>query len=245
MEHELWLITPAFQRFEMSAVCLKQRRQLCDALTAAGIPTTCVVIADDENVEIARALDFHVVEMSNAWLGRKFSAGYKYAMANDATHMMPIGSDSFFDPAVILALDLELPVLWGTERLTSISPAGDERLEMKFRNVVGFGIASVYPRAAMWGEPHPCAPNIARGCDTSTFNRTARERGTEVRFSDCHPHEYTDFKSPDVQVTHYDQLKSRWRNDTTHIATGDEVFDGLIPTYGAELMSEIRNLYGR
>jgi hypothetical protein len=244
VEHELWLVTPAFQRLAMTAVCLRQRRELCDALSDAGIAATCVVVANDENLELAAELGFHTVEVNNSWLGRKFSAGYKYALARGATHLMPIGSDSWMDPAVVLALDLSLPVLWGTERLTSVRPDGQERLELRFRNTIGFGIASVYPRASMADVPYPCAPNIKRGCDTSTYNRTARAKGMETRYSDVHPHEYTDFKSPDVQVTKYDVLKARWRRNTVKSVTGDEVFDGLVPTYGAELVAELRGVYG-
>lgn len=99
----LWFVTPAWRRFALSAVCFEQRRRTIAELAESGIEAHCVVIADDENLELARAAGFDVVERDNEYLGRKFNDGYQYAAEHGADWIVPVGSDSwvqarYFDP---------------------------------------------------------------------------------------------------------------------------------------------------
>jgi len=100
----VWFMSPAWQRFELSAVCFEQRRRSMDVLEAAGIEARCVIVADDENLDIARGLGFDVVEQDNEWLGRKVNDGFEYAFKHGADYIVPIGSDSWLDPEFLLPL---------------------------------------------------------------------------------------------------------------------------------------------
>lgn len=59
------LITPAFRRYALSEICLRQHREAIDALDNMGIDAQQVVIADDENLDIAKELGFLTVESPN------------------------------------------------------------------------------------------------------------------------------------------------------------------------------------
>jgi hypothetical protein len=241
--HELWFITPAFRRFELTALCLDQRRALCDELAAAGVNANCVVVADDENLELARERGFATVEKRNNFLGLKFSTGYLYALRQGATHLMPIGSDSWMAPGLVLEMPFRDDALAGTSHLSTLRADGRERLDMTIDYGIGFGVASLYPRAAMVGVTHPCAPNISRGCDTSTFNRTARDKGMAVEdMVFHHALEYTDFKSYDHQTTSYAKLRDRHAKDSPR-AVGDDAIGGLRELYDGGLVDRLAALY--
>lgn len=106
----LWFITPAFRRYALSAVCFDQRLAVIGALMVAGVEARCVVVADDENLDLARARGFDTVETPNrgpdnvVWLGRKFNDGIEYAARHGAMWIVPIGSDSWVDPEYFLPL---------------------------------------------------------------------------------------------------------------------------------------------
>lgn len=106
----VWFVTPAFRRYALTAVCLDQRLEVVKALAAHGIEARCVVVADDDNLDIARARGFDTVETPNrgpdnrVWLGRKFNDGIEYAAKHGAEWIVPIGSDSWIDPDYFLPL---------------------------------------------------------------------------------------------------------------------------------------------
>lgn len=55
-----------------------------------------MVVADDENLDIAREFGFHTVERDNRWLGRKFNDGIEYACRRgNADYVVLIGSDDW------------------------------------------------------------------------------------------------------------------------------------------------------
>lgn len=70
---------PAHGRLELASICLRQLRRTCDALTVNGIEATAVVVADDENLDAARALGFGTVERDNQFVSRRFNDGIEMA----------------------------------------------------------------------------------------------------------------------------------------------------------------------
>lgn len=100
----IWFVTPAWQRYELSELCFDQRRHVIDSLAEQGIAAKCVVIADDGNLDLARDRGFEVVAQDNQWLGRKFNDGMEYAFRNGASRVVPIGSDSWIDPAYFMPM---------------------------------------------------------------------------------------------------------------------------------------------
>lgn len=239
---ELWFITPAFRRFELTALCLEQRRRLCDELGDHGIKASCVVVADDANAGTAARMGFHVARIANQHLGRKFAAGHLVALKRGATHTMPLGSDSWMHASAITQLPLRDDACAGTKRLATLRPDGRERLDSLIEYAAGFGVATAYPRAAIEAGGHyPCAPYIQRGCDSSTWSRTARAAGMAIELVEGDPLEYTDFKSYDVQTTDYRRLRHLAR--AMDVTAGDAAIDDLRRLYDGDLVDRLRELY--
>jgi hypothetical protein len=241
----LAFITPAHGRLELTRLCLEQRRRVCLELEAWEMEATCVVIACDENLDTAHALGFDTIEMDNTWLGARFGAGHKRAVDDGATHTMAIGSDSWIDPRVLALVPFADDRCAGTRKLTTVRPDGRERIELTIADRAGYaagmGVATIYPRAAMLGNDYPTAPNISRGCDMSTWNRTARKLGMGLDFVEFSATEYTDFKSYDEQTTNYDVLMRRWPPD--RITHGDEAIESLRPAYDDDLVDWLASVY--
>jgi hypothetical protein len=236
----LAFITPAHRRFELTELCLRQRRRLIDDLATAGVEATCVVVCDDANAGVAEHFGFRVVRMGNHFLGAKFAAGYKCALDLGATHLMPIGTDSWMMPELLLATGFPDDECVGTRFLSTIRPDGQQRLDMRIEYPPGFGVATLYPRAAMLGEEYPCSPKIHRGCDTSTWNRTARKRRLPIRFIEHGQLEYMDFKSYEVQTTSYKALVMRW---APTVVDGPQAIGDLRECYDDDLVDDLELLY--
>lgn len=101
----VWLVSPAWRRFEVTELVLAQRRWLCDSLAARGHTATSVIVADDKNLEIAEAHGFHALEYPNDDLGMKFNAGFRYAADHGAEVFVHIGSDDWLHPSTFEVLD--------------------------------------------------------------------------------------------------------------------------------------------
>lgn len=162
----LWFVTPAWRRFELSAVCFEQRARVIARLGELGLEAHCVVVADDANLELAQAAGFATVERDNAWLGRRFNDGIEFAGRAGADWIVPIGSDSWILPDYFLPLPAAGLTL--TSQLYAVVAA--ERLaELRVRTRSGAG-PYVFPRAVL--EPsgfRPARDQISRGVDHSTL----------------------------------------------------------------------------
>lgn len=181
----IYFVTPAWGRFALSNVCFEQRRRVIETLAAAGVEARCVVVADDENLDLARACGFDVVEQSNEWLGRKFNDGMEYAGEHGADWIVPIGSDSWIDPAYFLPLP---------ERGTRTSPAycvveRNRMAELMVRDAKGAG-PYMFPRALLAPSFRPAVDELHRGIDASTV------RGLEPDWQPrtLHPFQYVGFR---------------------------------------------------
>jgi glycosyltransferase involved in cell wall biosynthesis len=107
---DIWLVSPAWQRFDVTYLVLHQRRWLCDELAKVGLTANAVIVADDENLEIAEHFGFPTVELDNTDLGARFNAGYQYAAGEGADVFCHIGSDDWVHPdlfKILTTVDLE------------------------------------------------------------------------------------------------------------------------------------------
>lgn len=200
MEPRLAFITPVHNRYALTKACLEQRRAMMDALP---FEATCVVVGDDGYFEqVASDLDFEFVRKDNKFVAAKFNAGYGHAIRSwGATHVMPIGSDSFLHEDVFAEAEwLERGAL-ALVGLSSVAPWGDERLDLQIKYPAGFGVGMVYPAFAIL-QGQGAAPHLQRGIDTSTWSRCGRGR-VQIAFQPYHPMGYTNFHSPDEQITDY------------------------------------------
>lgn len=104
---KLVFVSAAWRRFGVTRLALAQREHLCGELAGRGIEATAVIVADDENLEIAAEHGFHALEQSNAELGRKFNDGFEFAFNElDADMVVHIGSDNWVHPDVFDTLPL-------------------------------------------------------------------------------------------------------------------------------------------
>ncbi|HYI66355.1 MAG TPA: hypothetical protein VEW95_05490 [Candidatus Limnocylindrales bacterium] len=199
----LYFVTPAWQRFELTAICLEQRRRVIDELAGHGIEAQCVVIADDENLDTARALGFETVERDNEWLGRRFNDGMQHAGYHGADWIVPIGSDSWIDAAYFTPL----PRATRTRTSGMYAPVELARLaELR----VGRRGAGPYMLHRSLLEPiafRPAIDEITRRVDSSTVRGIPGPIRWERR--DLHPLQYIGFRLPPL-ITEYDRLWERW-----------------------------------
>lgn len=91
----VWLVSPAWGRFAVTRLALAQRAHLIGELASRGVDATCVVIADDENLDVARGHGFATIEMDNTDVGRKWNAGISYACEHGADFVTVVGSDNW------------------------------------------------------------------------------------------------------------------------------------------------------
>lgn len=198
----VWFVTPAFRRYEVSALCLEQRRWVIDRLAESGIAAQCVVVADDENLDIARSFGFATVERDNEWLGRRFNDGIEYAATHGAEWIVPIGSDSWIAPAYLDPLpDPKL-----TRTATRYALASRQALAELEVGGNGVGPYMIH-RRRLPKSRRPAVDELSRGIDGSTL-AGLRNLRWEVR--DLHPLQYVALRSTDPQLNPYKHLVKRF-----------------------------------
>lgn len=214
---------------------------------------TSVIVADDENLEIARQHGFDTVEAPNDDLGRRFNLGFEYAAHAGADVFVHIGSDDWLHPDAFAHLsdvgahytppfpEPGKAVVWrdgpaavGFRQLTVVDlPSGElQRLETK-RN---YGcIPWFIPREAMTDSGFMPIPEEGhmRGIDGLLWRALSpRPNWTLVET----PHEWlVDFKSAN-NVTPFDSLQRV-------LGYGDaDSLDALRPFYPEHLVDRARDL---
>jgi hypothetical protein len=204
----VWLVTPAWRRIELSELCFDQHAHVMDVLTAAGVETHHVVVADDENLELARARGWHTVEQDNRWLGRRFSDGIEYAFRHGAQYVVPIGSDSWIDPAYFLPLP-EPGVVRTSRSYCVLTDAKLGRVQMPERSPAGPHMLTRELLQLVDGRP--VNDRIEHGCDTSTVRNleAASRRRMPWEWRDVHPYQYVGLRGWPT-ITTYFRLVNQW-----------------------------------
>lgn len=183
---QLWFVTPAFRRFALAEVCFDQWKQVSAALAREGVELHVVVVADDDNLDIARAAGFETVERDNNWLGRRFNDGYEYAAAQGADWITAVGSDSWIDPAYFLPL----PDPDVTRRGNLLTVVTRTKLAELYVNHIGV-TPYLFHRSLL--EPtgfRPAEDRIRRGCDTSTIVGIEYARQARIAWEERNLHQY-------------------------------------------------------
>lgn len=224
----VYFVTPAWQRYELTAICLEQRRRVIATLAEDGVEARQVVIADDENLDIARGLGFETIERDNRWLGRKFNDGQEWAGRHGADWIVPIGSDSWVDPAYFLPLPS--PRFTRTSRM--YSPVRPDRLAILRVGKVGAG-PHMFHRSLMTRSGFRPAPDeIMRNTDHLTIR--GLDRPPRWQWRDLHPLQYVGFRVPPF-ITQYERLVARWG-----VSESTEPFEMLAEHYPADLVDRVR-----
>lgn len=243
----LWFVVPACGRFEMARACLRQLRRTCDALCEEGLYATAVVVADDENLDVADELGFATVRRRNRPLGRKWNDGYELACSpalnpHPATHVIPFGSDDWIDPAFVLQGGLpERGHIRCARESAVVREDGSRLARLRIGYPAGDGVRIFHARLFEPFDWRPAAEDASRALDTSVWSRLkSRPVVPEIVYFDLHPLQIVDFKSPDGQLNTYAACRS-------HLAGANaetrDPWGTLERVYGAEPVQEMRSVY--
>jgi hypothetical protein len=193
-------VTPAFQRLELTAICLEQRSRVIDHLVEQGIEAQCVVIADDENLDVARAFGFDIVEQNNEYLGRKFNDGMQWAGEHGADWIVPIGSDSWIDPQYFLPL----PDPPETRTSALYCAVTDSRLaELRSQDRKGIGPYMFHRSLLETCGFRPASDTLHKSIDRSTVQGINQQINWVE--NNLHPFQYIGFRGI-PHLTPYDLL---------------------------------------
>lgn len=228
-------ITPAWGRVELSQIVFEQRADAIRWMNFLGFEAKQVVVGSDENIGAAKAFGFETELCMNFFLGMKFNYGYEAARELGATHVVPVGSDSFLDPQFIVDYgplpDDEVVV---SRNYAMVREDGRERQHLQMS-----ATSYVIP-AALLDEVHwrPVESWRKRGCDTATLDAVGAMG--RIIYRESHPLETVSFRTRGNQVSDYDAYYDVWG-----IAKTDDAFGGLTEFYPEHLVDKIRNLYAR
>lgn len=230
----LWFVTPAYRRYSLSAVCFEQRRRVIDELAKHGIDAQCVIVADDENLDLARSQGFATVEQRNdTGLGRKFNDGMEYAGRNGAEWIVPIGSDSWIDPKYFIPL----PISSVARTSRNYAVVKDERIA--YLNVATISGAGPYVFHRSLLERcgfRPAEDDLPCNIDHSTLKGIVGSTGQNVpwRHRVLHPAQYVGFRGT-PHITSYERLVRKWG-----VSENPRPWRQLAQFYGDDLVAKVR-----
>ena len=235
-----WFIVPANGRSDHATVCLRQLARTCETLTENGLDASAVVVADDENLEQARDLGFATVRRENEPLGRKWNDGYQLA-ADTATNSrparftVPIGSDDWIDPYLLLTADLREDRVTCFRQAAFVNEDGTRLAPVRIPYDGGIGIRVIPTRLLARAGYRPAEEDRKRAIDASVFRGL---RQPPVHYHETHPLQIVDFKS------HTDQLNPY--HDCLRYLAGEESetpWDDLAEVFPADAVAEMRAVY--
>jgi len=174
-----------------------------------GIEAHHVVVADDANLELAQSYGWATVETDNEWLGRRFNDGIEYAIAHGAEYVVPIGSDSWIDPAYFVPLRGERENVLTSRTYSVLTHRKLGELVVSSRSPAG---PHVLPRELLLKvDARPVDDELKRGCDASTVRNIERAIGRRMPWvhRDLHPHQYVGLRGKPA-ITQYHRIVQRW-----------------------------------
>ena len=236
-----WFIVPANGRSEHAKVCLRQLARTCETLTENGLNASAVVVADDENLEQAAALGFATVRRPNDPLGRKWNDGYQLACDTavssfQARFAIPIGSDDWIDPYLLLAADIVEDAVTCFRQAAFVNETGEKLAPVMIPYDGGIGIRVIPARLLARVAYRPAEDDRRRAIDTSVFRGLNQP---PLVYRDLHPLQIVDFKSHTDQLNPYrDCLRY-----LTPVGESETPWDDLAAVYPADALDEMRAVY--
>lgn len=239
----LCFVVPAYRRFELTRVCLRQLVRTCKALATFGYEATAVVVGDDENLDVAETLGFATCRRENRPLGRKFNDGLEYAASPKylgADFVVPLGTDNWVMAELVVA---QMPPEGhvGAHRLcTLIHESGERSVQLHVKYDGGDGIRTIPSHLLEPVLYRPAEEDRNRAIDTSIFRSLTRVNGKlGFHYVDLDPLQVVGFQSADEQLNDYASLRAGFRN-------GDERRDHwarLAEHYPPEAIEDARAVY--
>ncbi len=231
----LWFIIPAQGRLQIASVCFRQLRRTCDALADRGILASAVVIADDENLELAVENGFGTVERNNRQLGRRINDGYELAGQAGVEFMAALGNDDWLHPDWVKLPDKGEIVCTHLSTVVNEDCTKLARLTITYSG--GDGVR-IYPREILERVGfRPAGEDRARAIDTTTHHRLSENKPRYV-YRDIDPLYIVDFKSHE-NLNDYAGCAHTFARDKE----STDVWGQLGALYPAEAISEMQALH--
>jgi hypothetical protein len=243
----LWFVVPIHGRVALTAVCLRQLRRTCDALTAEGVAATAVVVGDESNLAAFReqtgGLGFATVRRDNAYLSRKFNDGIQLALDPAHNHapagfVVPFGSDDWIDHRALLDLPNPDTVVC-FQHSSCVREDGREIAATRLASVGGSGVR-IYPSELL--EPlgyRPADEDRRTGCDTSILVQVMRANPrASIDYRYLHDRQIVDWKTQAQQLNSY-ATAVRLRR----VTRAPNPFEQLAGVYPAAALREMLTLY--
>lgn len=230
-------MTPAYRRLALSEITFAQRALVCKQLAEKGIKADCVVIADDENLDIARQYGFHTVERDNEFLGTKFNDGHEFAFKSGFDFSVPVGSDMFVDYNLFTGLE---DAFTATQYYAVVKSSGNALITMD----IEWGVLQFIPTRLMAPlDGRPCVEAITRSCDTHTRKRIKNNNNHEldIVYKRLHQFECVSFQSH-FQITSFQRL-STFEGAKMIFGEPELIMRPLHEHYPVELLTPIVNYY--
>lgn len=238
----VWFVVPAHGRLEQSAVCLRLLADTCATLTDAGVEATAVVIADDENIDVAHDLGFATVVQNNDFLGRKLNDGFQLACdphynPRPADVVIPFGSDDWIDPQLILTGPQPKP---GTivchRQVTFVHDSGARYASLRLHDRCGVGVRSISGEDVARAGYRPCAEDAYDRSDLSTHTGLGHPRPV---FHELHPFQIVDWKTAENVWAYESYVRYQPKADTEA-----DPFVALADYYPRAALDGMRGVYG-
>lgn len=227
----MYFVTPAFGRYEMTALCLDQRLDVIRTIADYGIEGRVVIIADDANVDVARERGAEVVVQNNDYLGRKWNDGSEYAYHQGADFIVPIGSDSWIDPRYFMHLpkrnEVRTSGLYAAVTADRLGTININRGNMPAGPYV-------IPRAVL--ERSSLRPVREEENNYTDGSMIAGMGAFRWERRDLHPLQYVGFRYPPF-MTSYAALMRRWG-----VAEFDDPWVQLAAVYPVDLVERARQI---
>lgn len=217
---------------------MRQLARTCDELTGNDIRASAVVVACDENLDVAAGLGFGTVERDNEFLGRRFNDGFQAACLEGVDFVVPVGSDDWVDAAWV-ADRLPGPGEIRCSRLMSmVSDDGRLLRTLRVGYDGGHGIR-VFPRALLERVGgRPAEEFRRRAVDTSILRRLL-PFGPRLTYVERSPLQMVDWKSPSEQLNTFESC-------VRYADGGDrDPWAALAGVYPAEALGEMAAVYLR
>lgn len=236
----LCFITPAYQRFELTAIAFKARAWLHDELREMGIETQTVVVADDANLPMAQHFGFEIVRKPNDYLGRKFNAGYHWAWRSGFDFVCPLDSDSWVHPSYFT--EIGRSHILTAHYYSIFNPTGKVRADLWTTSNSQPGAVGPYviPTSMLNEcEGNPVDGQEQRVIHRTTMNRLRQSQKLNFEYHDWHPLQYLGFHSRSIQVTPFNRYVKRYLVKKVT----KNPFEGLLEIYPERLVNMMKLYY--
>jgi hypothetical protein len=242
----LCFVVPAYRRFELTRVCLRQLVRTCEALSEHGIEATAVVVGDDQNLDMAEQLGFATVRRENHPLGRKFNDGIEYGSSPQylgCDYVVPIGTDNWVDHELLLAQMPSEGMIGAHHLVTIIHESGERSVPLNIHYEGGDGIRTIPSYLLKSLAYRPADEDRERAVDTSIWNRLGRVHGGRPPFHyvDVHPMQVVGFQSVSEQLNVYGDLRQGFQSGPERA----DHWERLCEHYPPEAVDDAREVYER